>query len=78
MARAGFVGEDRYVLLVQLRTSFLLVEPDSILRSYSPKSRASQIGEGEAEVSGQSCPIAAGCHLWKTLDKIEHEDTGKE
>ena len=78
MARAALVGEDRDVLLVQLRTSFLLVEPDSILRSYSPKSRASQIGEGEAEVSGQSYPIAAGCHSWKTLDKIEYENIGKE
>ena len=36
MARAALVGKDRYVLLVQLRTSFLLVEPDGILRSYSP------------------------------------------
>ena len=78
MARAALPSGDRDVLLVQLRTSFLLVEPDSILRSYSPKSRASQIGEGEAEVSGQSYPIAAGCHSWKTLDKIEYENIGKE
>ena len=78
MERAALPSEDRHVLLVQLRTSFLLVEPDSILRSYSPKSRASQIREGEAKASGQSCPVATASHLWKTLDKIEHEDTGKE
>ena len=78
MARAALPSGDRDVLLVQLRTSFLLVRPDDILRSYSPKSRASQIGEGEAEVSGQSCPVATACHSRKTLDKIEYENIGKE
>ena len=78
MARAALVGENRHVLLVQLRTSFLLVRPDDIFLGNSPERRASQIGEGEAEASGQSCPVATASHLWKTLDKIEHKNIGKE
>ena len=74
MARAVLVGGDGCVLLVRLRASFLLVEPGGISLSGSPESRAGQIGEGEAETSGKSCPVAAACHSRKRR-RAHHRST---
>ena len=74
MARVVLVGGDGCVLLVRLRASFLLVEPGGISLSGSPESRAGQIGEGEAETSGQGYPVAAVCHSRKR-PRAHHRST---
>ena len=75
MARAVLVGGGGCVLLVRLRASFLLVEPGGISLGGSPESRAGQIGEGEAETSGQGYPVVATCYSRKRRRRAHHRST---